>query len=122
MHFVPQILFVAILSTAIWLFTKNILQIRRNIFLGVAEYLNDNKPLRWKHLLLLALGQKKMFRNPLVAVMHLVIYAGFIIINIEVLEIILVGGRRHVSEPDHPLQPMQLVRMQPSGRNSSPAA
>ncbi len=91
MHFVPQILFVAILSTAIWLFTKNILQICRNIFLGVAEDLSDNKPLRCKNLLLLALGQKKMFKNPLVAVMHLVIYAGFIIINLEVLEIVLDG-------------------------------
>ena len=91
MHFVPQILFVAILAIAIWLFTKNILQIRSNIFLGVAEDLTDNKPLRWKKLLLLALGQKKMFKNPLVAVMHLVIYAGFIIINLEVLEIVLDG-------------------------------
>ena len=91
MHFVPQILFVAILAIAIWLFTKNILQIRRNIFLGVAEDLSDNKPLRWRNLLLLALGQKKMFKNPLVAVMHLVIYVGFIIINLEVLEIVLDG-------------------------------
>ncbi len=91
MHFVPQILFVAILAIAIWLFTKNILQIRCNIFLGVAEDLSDNKPLRWRNLLLLALGQKKMFKNPLVAVMHLVIYVGFIIINLEVLEIVLDG-------------------------------
>ena len=67
------------------------MQIRRNILLGKDEDLSDNKPLRWKNLALLALGQKKMFRNPLVAVMHLVIYAGFIIINIEVLEIILDG-------------------------------
>lgn len=91
MHFVPQILFVAIVGVAVWLFTKNILQIRRNIFLGQGEELNDNPSLRWKNLLLLALGQKKMFRNPLVAVMHFVIYAGFIIINLEVLEIVLDG-------------------------------
>src|ERR1700710_3187766 len=91
MHFVPQIIFIAILAVAIWLFTKNILQIRRNIFLGVDEDLSDNKPLRWRNLLLLAFGQKKMFRNPLVAVMHFVIYAGFIIINLEVLEIFLDG-------------------------------
>ena len=91
MHIVPQIIFVAILVTAVWLFTKNILQIRRIIFSGQAEDLTDNKPQRWRNLLLLALGQKKMFKNPLVAVMHLVIYAGFIIINIEVLEIVLDG-------------------------------
>jgi len=91
MHLVPQILFVAILAAAVWLFTKNILQIRRTIFLGQPEDLSDNKPQRWKNLLLLALGQKKMFKNKLVAVMHLVIYAGFIIINLEVLEILLDG-------------------------------
>jgi heterodisulfide reductase subunit C len=91
MHIVPQILFVAVLAVAVWLFTKNILQIRRNIFLGQPEDMSDNKPLRWRNLLLLALGQKKMFKNPLVAVMHLVIYAGFIIINAEVLEIVLDG-------------------------------
>ena len=91
MHVIPQIIFIAILAAAVWLFTKNILQIRRNIFLGVAEQLNDNKPQRWRNLLLLVLGQKKMFKNPLVAVMHLVIYAGFIIINLEVLEIVLDG-------------------------------
>lgn len=91
MQLVPQILFAAILAAAVWLFSTNILQIRRNIFLGQPEDLTDNKDQRWKNLLLLALGQKKMFKNPLVAVMHLVIYAGFIIINLEVLEIVLDG-------------------------------
>ncbi len=91
MHIVFQILFIAVLALAGWLFAKNISQIRRNILLGREEELSDNKHLRWKNLLLLALGQKKMFKNPLVAVMHLMIYAGFIIINIEVLEIVLDG-------------------------------
>ncbi|MGC4103919.1 4Fe-4S dicluster domain-containing protein [Ferruginibacter sp.] len=91
MHILQQILFVACAGFATWLFSKNILQIRRNILLGKDEDLTDNKALRWRNLMLLALGQKKMFRNPLVAVMHFVIYAGFIIINIEVLEIILDG-------------------------------
>ncbi|RYG43965.1 MAG: (Fe-S)-binding protein, partial [Chitinophagaceae bacterium] len=53
---------------------------------------SDNKGERWKNMLLIAFGQKKMFRNPLVAVMHLVVYAGFVIINIEVLEIVLDGA------------------------------
>lgn len=91
MHLLFQILFIGILAAAIWLFTKNIMAIRRNIFLGREENFSDNAGLRWKNVLLLALGQKKMFKNPLVAVMHLVIYAGFIIINIEVLEIVLDG-------------------------------
>jgi len=60
-------------------------------FWGGNEQLNDQPAKRWRNLLLLALGQKKMFRNPLVAVMHFVIYAGFIIINLEVLEIVLDG-------------------------------
>ena len=67
------------------------MEIRRNILLGKDEDYSDNKAARWKNLLLLAFGQKKMFRNPLVAVMHFVIYAGFIIINLEVLEIVLDG-------------------------------
>ena len=91
MPIIFQLLFIACTGFATWLFAKNIMQIRRNILLGKDEDLSDNKYLRWKNLALLALGQKKMFKNPLVAVMHLVIYAGFIIINIEVLEILLDG-------------------------------
>lgn len=67
------------------------MQIKRNILLGRDEDLSDQSSLRWRNVILLALGQKKMFRNPTVAIMHLIIYAGFIIINIEVLEIVLDG-------------------------------
>lgn len=91
MQYIPQVLFILVLAFAIWFFTKNLLKIRRNILLGLDEDLTDNRGLRMKNMLLLAFGQKKMFRNPLVAVMHFIIYAGFIIINIEVLEIILDG-------------------------------
>lgn len=91
MQILQQILFIALAAVATWLFAKNIGIIRRNILLGKEEDLTDNPSLRWKNLLLLAFGQKKMFRNPLVAIMHFVIYAGFIIINIEVLEIVLDG-------------------------------
>jgi len=86
-----QLFFIVILGFSTWVFAKNISQVRRNILLGKEEDLSDNKSLRWRNLLLLAFGQKKMFKNPLVAVMHFVIYAGFIIINAEVLEIILDG-------------------------------
>jgi ferredoxin len=91
MHYLQQIAFVVLAAVATWLFVKKISEIRRNILLGKDENLDDQPARRWKNLLLLALGQKKMFRNPLVAVMHLVIYAGFIIINLEVLEIVLDG-------------------------------
>jgi len=92
MHLIQQIIFVIVAGFSVWLFTRNILQIRRNILLGKDEDLTDNPGLRWKNTLLLAFGQKKMFRNPLVAVMHFLIYAGFIIINLEVLEIVLDGS------------------------------
>lgn len=91
MDIVFQIFFILIVSVATWIFAKKILQLKRNIFLGRDEIINDNPSQRWRNVLLLAFGQKKMFKNPLVAVMHFIIYAGFIIINLEVLEIILDG-------------------------------
>ncbi len=91
MNYLPQLLFILIAAIGSFLFYKKANEIRRNILLGKDEDLSDNKQARWKNLVLLALGQKKMFKNPLVAVMHLVIYAGFIIINVEVLEIVLDG-------------------------------
>jgi ferredoxin len=91
MGILQQILFLALALFSVWLFNKNASEIKRNIFLGLPEDLSDNPSARWKNLILLALGQKKMFKNPLVAVMHLVVYGGFIIINLEVLEIVLDG-------------------------------
>ncbi len=91
MQIIQQILFAFFLASAIWFFSKKIKEIRRNILLGVDEYLKDNPSQRWKNMLLLAFGQKKMFKNPLVAVLHLFVYVGFIIINIEIFEIILDG-------------------------------
>jgi ferredoxin len=91
MQFIPQVLFVLLAGAASWLFAKKIKEIRRNILLGKEQDYTGNRAARWRNLLLLAFGQKKMFRNPLVALMHFVIYAGFIIINLEVLEIVLDG-------------------------------
>ncbi|CAN5208006.1 (Fe-S)-binding protein [soil metagenome] len=102
MHIVQQILFIIVLAAAMYFFSKKVKEIRRNIFLGKDEDLSDNPKLRWKNLVLLALGQKRMFRYPLVAIMHFIIYAGFIIINIEVLEILidgLTGTHRIFSNP-----------------------
>src|SRR5437773_10767834 len=89
---IQQILFLIVAGVAIWLFAKNIKKIRRDILLGKDEDWSDHKWLRWKNVLLLAFGQKKMFKKPLVAILHFFIYAVFIIINIEVLEIVLDGG------------------------------
>jgi len=91
MQYVQQILFLLLSIVAILLFSRKVREISRNIKLGRSEDLADHPAQRWRNLLLLAFGQKKMFRNPLVAVMHFFVYAGFIIINIEVLEIILDG-------------------------------
>ena len=91
MQIIQQVLFILVVILATWLFISKARDIRRNILLGHDEDLTDRKSERWKNMLLLALGQKKMFRYPLVAFLHLLIYAGFIIINIEVLEIALDG-------------------------------
>ena len=63
--------------------------------------MNDEPGARWKNVLLLAFGQKKMFRNPLVAFLHLFVYVGFVIINIEILEIIVDGltGKHRIFAP-----------------------
>lgn len=91
MALLQQILFILVFIAAVWLFARKISRIRKNILLGRDEDFSDNPGLRWKNVLLLAFGQKKMFRNPLVAVMHLLVYVGFVIINLEVLEIALDG-------------------------------
>lgn len=91
MDIILQFLFIALVAVAVWLFSKKVKEIKRNINLGRDEQINDNTAQRWRNVLLLAFGQKKMFKNPLVALMHFIIYAGFIIINIEVLEIVLDG-------------------------------
>jgi len=91
MQIIQQVLFILISAFSVWFFSKKVKEISRNIKLGRDEDISDNKPQRWKNVLLLAFGQKKMFRNPLVAILHFFVYAGFVIINIEVLEIVLDG-------------------------------
>ncbi|MEO6917229.1 MAG: (Fe-S)-binding protein [Chitinophagaceae bacterium] len=91
MPLIQQILFAILSIAAIAFFAWKIGGIRRNILLGKDENYSDHPAERWKNVLLLAFGQKKMFRKPLVAVFHFIIYAGFIIINVEVLEIFLDG-------------------------------
>ncbi len=88
---VQQFAFILFSVFAIWFFSRNLIRLRKNILLGKPEDFSDRPGERWRNLLLLAFGQKKMFRNPLVAIMHLFIYVGFIIINLEVLEIFLDG-------------------------------
>lgn len=111
MQFIQQGAFLLLAGYAIWLFSRNIGQIRKNILLGKDENLTDHPKERWMNVIMLALGQKKMFRNIPVAVMHLIIYAGFIIINAEVLEIALdgiLGTHRIFSAPLGSLYPFLI--------------
>ena len=91
MAFIQEIIFTLLTGIALFLFAKNLLKIRRNILIGKDISLIDQPAARWRNVLILAFGQKKMFRNPLVALLHLVVYVGFIIINIELLEIVVDG-------------------------------
>ena len=91
MHIISQIAFLLLVAVSLFLFYVKAKEIRANILLGRVEEISDEPGKRWKNVFLLALGQKKMFRNPLVAILHLFVYVGFIIINVEVLEIALDG-------------------------------
>ncbi len=91
MQLAQQILFIVLAAVAIWLFVRQVKFIRRNINLGREEAINDNPSARWRNTLLMAFGQKRMFDKPLVGLLHFLVYAGFLIINIEILEIILDG-------------------------------
>lgn len=88
---VSQVLFILLLATASWFIARRARAVLRNIRLGAPVTSDGPASIRWRNMLLVALGQKKMFDRPLSAVMHLFIYAGFIIINIEVLEILIDG-------------------------------
>ncbi len=95
MQIIQQVFFIICAGLATWFFAKKTAEIRRNIKLGRDEDLTDNPAQRWKNMTLLALGQKKMFKKPLPAILHFFVYAGFVIINIEILEIFLDGILGH---------------------------
>lgn len=92
MHFgIANIVFALILATAIFFFARNVAKIARNIKLGKDVDRTDNKSQRWSEMIRVALGQSKMVRRPLAGFLHIIVYAGFVIINIEVLEILIDG-------------------------------
>ncbi|MES2458786.1 MAG: 4Fe-4S dicluster domain-containing protein [Bacteroidota bacterium] len=86
-----QILFIALTAAAIALFGYNLRKVIRNIRLGKAAHRSDQPQKRLLTMLKVAFGQTKMFFRPIPALLHLVVYAGFVIINIEVLEIMIDG-------------------------------
>ncbi|WP_422007720.1 4Fe-4S dicluster domain-containing protein [Roseivirga pacifica] len=91
MQYISQIAFLVVVAVATYFLYKRITQIRKNILLGKAAGRNDNQPDRWKTMLLVAFGQKKMFKRPLPAFLHLLVYVGFLVINLEVLEFVIDG-------------------------------
>lgn len=91
MTYLPNIIFAIILICGIGFFTKNIKKLRRNILLGHDVDVSDNKSQRWKNMAKIALGQSKLVRRPISGFLHVIVYIGFIIINIEVLEIVIDG-------------------------------
>lgn len=91
MAFLDNVLFLILLGAGGWLFARNAMRIRRNILLGKEINRKDQPAERWKEVLRIALGQQKMIVKPVAGILHIFIYAGFIIINIEVLEIVIDG-------------------------------
>ncbi|WGD34470.1 (Fe-S)-binding protein [Olleya sp. YS] len=91
MEYLPNILFAIALALGIGYFANNVRKLIRNIKLGKSVDVSDNKPQRWKNMAYIALGQSKMVKRPIAGILHVIVYVGFVIINIEVLEIIIDG-------------------------------
>ncbi len=91
MNYLTNILFAIILIIGVGYFTKNVRKLIRNIKLGQDKDVSDNKSQRWKNMAMIALGQSKMVRRPIAGFLHVIVYVGFVVINIEVLEIIIDG-------------------------------
>ena len=88
---IENIIFILIFVFAVSLFIINLRKIISNIKLGKDIDRSDNKRLRFRNMVRVAFGQSKMFNRPIAAFLHLLIYVGFVIINIEVVEIIIDG-------------------------------
>ncbi|MFL0108841.1 4Fe-4S dicluster domain-containing protein [Tenacibaculum maritimum] len=99
--YISNIFFALMLIAGIGFFAMNVRKLIRNIKLGKDVNRNDDKPARWKNMAKIALGQYKMVRRPVSGILHILVYLGFVIINIEVLEIIIDGlfGTHRVFQP-----------------------
>ncbi|AWW00947.1 (Fe-S)-binding protein [Arcticibacterium luteifluviistationis] len=91
MAYLAQIVFILALGTAAYFILRRAFLIKKTIQLGKAENRTDQPAKRFKNMLLIAFGQKKMFERPVVGLLHFLVYVGFILINIEVLEIVIDG-------------------------------
>ena len=91
MQYLDNILFLVLLIAGFGLFFKSLKEIYRNIKLGREINRSDNPSERWKTMATVALGQSKMKKRPVAAFLHMIVYVGFVIINIELIEIIVDG-------------------------------
>lgn len=91
MMYIDNLFFAILLSIGIGFFTINVKKLIRNIKLGKDVNRSDNSSARWNNMMMVALGQSKMVKRPIVGFLHIIVYVGFVIINIEVLEIIIDG-------------------------------
>ncbi len=101
MDYLPNIFFAIALVVGIGFFVMNILKLIRNIKLGKDIDRSDRKIERWKNMARIALGQSKMVSRPFAGFLHIIVYIGFVVINIEVLEIVIDGlfGTHRVFQP-----------------------
>ena len=91
MGYLDNVLFAVMLAIGFGYFAINVRKIIRNIRLGHPTDRNDRKAERWANMAMVALGQSKMVKRPVAGFLHIIVYAGFVIINIELLEIIIDG-------------------------------
>ena len=91
MSYLDNILFAILLIVGFGYFFTSVKKIRRNINLGTDVNRYDNPKARWTNMAMIALGQSKMVKRPVAGILHIIVYLGFIIINIELLEIIIDG-------------------------------
>jgi ferredoxin len=98
---IQQIAFIIVLGAAVWIIRKRVRFISKNIQLGKKVSATDRIPERINNVLLVAFGQKKMFKRVIPAVLHLFIYVGFLVINLEVLEFVIDGiaGKHRIFAP-----------------------
>jgi heterodisulfide reductase subunit C len=101
MNYISSILFGVLLVVGIGFFVMNFTKLIRNIRLGKKVDRSDHKLQRWKNMAMIALGQSKMVKRPFSGFLHIIVYVGFVIINIEVLEIIIDGlfGTHRIFQP-----------------------
>ena len=95
-----QLFFILLVAGATAWFVQSIRKIIRNISFGIPFDRTDNPSERWKTMIRVALGQSKMVSRPIPAILHLFVYVGFVLINIEVLEMFVdgtSGGHRSFS-------------------------